>query len=155
MESILAHLQSNAVFYIIGAVVAIPIIYFTRPYSISVIQWVVELAIYGTGLHLFVAGLVRVINGFQYETQMKMLADERVNQGWTTPIYQFWNLEAYNPQWVAYLEAGMLFAIFLLMLRFRPMKVQKRFSSKEVGRKGYTPRSKPPGDTAGRGGRSH
>jgi hypothetical protein len=56
MEPILAHLEQNWPAYTAVLVCLAPIVFFTRKYTVPVIQWFAELAIYFGIFHVLFAG---------------------------------------------------------------------------------------------------
>lgn len=148
MEALLAHFQENAVGYGVGAVFFLVAIYFTRQWTLPIIQWGVELCIYMTAFHVVLHYIIKVAAWFNYESQMKMLKDERVPTGWQTPLVEFWNRELYDPAWIYWLEVAFLVAALGLMIRYRPMKTQKAGPKRVALRKGVAPPVRPPGQGA-------
>ncbi len=145
MEPLITHLQAYGVYYALGAVIVLPILYLTRRWSLSLIQWGVELCIYATIMHVVIHYIVAIAEWFNYESQMKMLKDERVHLGWETPLAYFWRRDEYNPTWIFWLEVIFLCVAVYLMYRWRPMITQKASPKREVLRKGHAPRVRPPG----------
>jgi len=152
VDQITAHFQEYAAYYGIGALVLLPIIFFTRRFSVPAILWSVEIAIYFIIFHVFLHGLVLTVRWFNKESQMKFLVEEKTDPGWTTPLLEFWDRSQYNPEWIIYLEGAFLLGIILLVIRMRPMKVQKvkpKPPPRKPGQSGYRPGQY----GAGRGGR--
>jgi hypothetical protein len=131
-----------------GTAVALIVVYFTRAWSLPVIQWAVELCIYTAAFHVALHYIVKVAAWFNYESQMKMLKDERVSTGWQTPLIEFWKQELYKPSWILWFEAVFVVGVFVLMVRLRPMKTQKSGAKREALRKGVAPQVRPPGEGA-------
>lgn len=143
MDQLIASIQENWAGYAVVTALVLPIVYFTRKYTLPAIQWAVELVVYMTGLHLLIHYVVALTAWFQFESQMKMLVEEKVHMGWQTPLLYFWKMELYKPGWLFYLEAVALVLIIAAMFRYRPMKVQKPGPKREVIHKGQVPRVRP------------
>lgn len=145
MEPLLVHVQENWKGYAAIGAVLLPVLYLTRRYTLPAIQWCVELAVYSAIFHVVLHYLVAVAAWFQYESQMKMLVQEKVHTGWETPLTHFWDRELYHPGWVFYFEVVVVIGIVAAMIRYRPMTTQKLGPKREVLRKGVTPSVRPPG----------
>ena len=144
MDTIVQHVQEYWIGYTAGAICVVPLLYFTRRYSVPVIQWVVELAIYATIMHVVLHGAIRLGAWFKFESQMKMLVEEKERVAWQTPLMRFWERESYNPWWIIYCELAFIVCIFVLMIRYRPMKTQKVGAKRESLRKGLAPKKTTP-----------
>lgn len=122
------HIQDHQKAYILGVVLAVPAIFFTRKWSIPLFLYAVEICIYFALMHVFVHGLVALTGWFKENSSMRALRkDGRPLDAvdWTTPLVRFWNNEAYDPQWVAYMELAFVAIIVLLVFKFRPLRTQK------------------------------
>lgn len=148
MDAILTHIQDHMVEYGAGTVFVLITVYFTRQWTLPVIQWALELCVYTTIFHIALHYVVAVATWFNYESQMKMLKDERVSAGWQTPLFEFWNQELYKPSWIFWFEVAFVVVAFALMVRLRPMKTQKAGPKREALRKGVAPQVRPPGQGA-------
>jgi len=129
MEELIAHFQENAMGYGIGGVCLVPIIFVTRKYSVPLILYIVEFAIYASVLHVTAGLLVRVTAWFKESSSMRALAEDGRPQDapdWTTPLIEFWKTEEYKPEWVWKIEVALLAVILVLMWRYRPMKIQRK-----------------------------
>ncbi|MCC6695617.1 MAG: hypothetical protein IT365_08300 [Candidatus Hydrogenedentes bacterium] len=153
MEPILQHLQANWAAYALCAAIILPLVYVTRKWSLPILQWFVELCIYGAIFHVILHYIVAVAEWFQFESQMKMLKDERVREGWQTPLVEFWKQELYKPGWILWLEVVFMVVILYLMYRLRPMKTQRLLAKREQLRKGQAPQVRPPGPSVRQKGR--
>ncbi|MCK5862277.1 MAG: hypothetical protein KAH38_07320 [Candidatus Hydrogenedentes bacterium] len=131
---LIEHVQANPVIYGIGAVVAVIIIYFTRPYSSAVILYSIEISIYLSAMHLLIYVCVYLMAGFSNETTMKGVfgADARGTAPWTTPLVRFWERDVYDPSWIMWFEVVVTIIILLLMRYYRPMQVQTKYKSPET-----------------------
>ena len=147
MDAFIVHMQQNWLGYVILLALLLPFIYVFRRVALPAIQWALELCVYASAFHIVMHFLLRVIRWFRTESQMKMLADERVDPGWQTPLTQFWDKSLYKPEWVLYFEIGMVVLFVLLMIRYRPMKTQRLGPKRESVRKGQVPRLRPPGSS--------
>lgn len=135
MNALIAHVQGHWQGYAAIAVLLLPVVYFTRRYSVPVILWFVEIAIYITALHLFIYGLLRLAAWFKYESAME-LPQDKVRENWSVPIYEFWRQDLYNPSWVFGLELFALAVIAFFVFRYRPLRVQAPVAAKPQARKG-------------------
>lgn len=136
---IVEHFQEFYLYYIGGAIVLAPLIFFTRKYSVPLIFFTVEIIIYSVLMHIFMHYLVAITRWFKEKSSMKALrADGRPVDApeWGTPLIQFWEKELYNPEWIIYAEGVFLVAIIFLVFRYRPMKVQRVRDSKYFNKKG-------------------
>ena len=140
-EAIIAHFHANMAIYIISAVCALPVIFFTRRYSYSLIRWVIEWCVWCTLFHGILWCLVRLARWFRNESQMAWRDDQRTDAGWTTPIIEFWNREFYTPQWLFYVELTAAILILVAIIRYRPMKAQKSRPRTQRYTKGQIPES--------------
>ena len=124
LQSWTDHFSAYYVTYLSLLACIIPILYLTKGYSLPLIQYLIELAIYSSIMHLFIGGVVRVAFWFREESTVRSFnAGERPDP-WTTPWIEFWDTEAYQPYWILYLEIALVLIIFGLVLRYRPMKIQ-------------------------------
>lgn len=139
MELAFAHIQEHATQYGTAAAIIAPLLYFTRRWTWGPIQWVLELVIYFGIFHTILHYLVQLTDWFQFESQMKMLVDQKVRMGYTTPLDAPWVREAYNPHWIFYFEIAVIVLIIAAMFRYRPMQTQKPLPKREALRKGVAP----------------
>ncbi len=148
------HFKEFYLYYLGPAAVLLPTLFFTRRYSVPLILYAVEIGIYFVMLHLVWHWLVGLVRWFAEESSMEALGpDGRPvdSPEWTTPLLQFWDKAAYDPQWIIYAEGVMALIIVYLVWRYRPLKVQKKRESKYFGAgKEYGARE--PGGHAGRAG---
>lgn len=127
LEPIFMHVRENAVLYAILTPTTLIFIFFTRKYSIPLILYVLELAVYSIAMHTVVHAVVRMTAWFKTSSSMKMLREDGVPADavyWTTPWLRFWETETYDPSSIMYVEIAFLVIILLLMYRFRPIKTQ-------------------------------
>ena len=144
MEMAIAHIQEHAAQYGIIAAILVPFLYFTRKWTWGPIQWVLELIVYSGIVHTVLHYIVMLTDWFQFESQMKMLVDQKVRMGYVTPLEAPWQMEAYNPAWIFYIEIAAIILIIAAMFRYRPMKTQKPLPKREALRKGVVPGVRPP-----------
>ena len=135
MELALAHLQEHAAQYGVVAAIVVPFLYFTRRWTWGPIQWALELIVYFGIFHTIMHYVVMLTDWFQFESQMKMLVDQKVRMGYVTPLEAPWQMEAYNPAWIFYVEIAAIVLIIAMMFRYRPMKTQKPLPKREALRK--------------------
>ena len=128
VETIIAHLQENYVAYIALGVCALPLIFFSRKYSVPVILYSVEVLIYWGLIHLALGTLVRFAAWFKDQSSMKRAFDTKdfTPPDWTTPWLEPWNREAYEPGWIFYLEVILALATLYAVWRYRPMRIQQK-----------------------------
>ena len=122
------HVEANMKAYIIGCVLAVPFIYFTRKWTVPLIFYTIEICIYMVIMHVVVFVAVNLTAGFKNSSSMKMLRPDGVPVDavyWTTPLVKFWEKQIYNPEWLVYVEYAFAFILIVLVLKFRPMHTQK------------------------------
>ena len=131
---LIEHVAANPVAYGIGTVVAFVIIYFTRPYSTSIIFYSLEIAIYLFIMHAVIHVLAFLAAGFSNQTTMRNVFDgeARGTVEWTTPLIRFWERDVYDPTWLLWLEIVFVIVIIGLVRYYRPMKVQTKFKGQMV-----------------------
>ncbi len=136
VETIIAHLQENMVAYAVIGVCALPLIFFSRKYSVPVILYTVEVIIYWGLIHAAMGTLVRFAAWFKDQSSMKRAFDTKdfAPPSWSTPWMEPWNRDAYDPQWVFYLEVILALATLYAVWRYRPLRIQhkrdRRFDDK-------------------------
>ena len=110
-------------YYIFGAIVLAPLLYFTRRWSMPIILYAIEYSIYLGLMHVALFVVVYLTSNFRDASSMdRAFSRTTAKTGWGTPILEFWNLEAYNPKGLFWFEIILAVVIFLLMWRYRPMK---------------------------------
>ncbi|MDZ4859784.1 MAG: hypothetical protein SGI88_12455 [Candidatus Hydrogenedentes bacterium] len=144
MDSVIVFLHENAVQCGVVAAIIIPLLYATRRWTWGPIQWFLELIIYFGIFHTVTHFAVMLTDWFQFESQMKMLVDEKVRMNYETPLSTPWLMDQYNPQWLFYVELAAVVLIIGAMFRYRPMKTQKPLPKREVLRKGLGSSVRPP-----------
>jgi hypothetical protein len=123
------HFTTYYVYWIVGAVIALPFILLTRKYSVPFILYSIEITIYLCGMHLVINVIIRLVRWFAINSSMKALRDDGTSPddpGWTAPLIEFWDHTAYNPGWIIWIELALAVIIIGLVIRYRPMKVQKK-----------------------------
>lgn len=124
MEVVITHVQTHAVAYFFGGVALVPLFFFFHRYLVPVLQWAIEIAIYMVGVHVVTHYVTALVAWFRRESSSEFLAGrEFVN--WSTPLLRFWDREAYEPIGIFYFEVAALVCITVLVLKMRPMKVQR------------------------------
>jgi len=139
MDAVIAHVSAHWIPYVVALVVLAPVLFVTRRWSVSIIQWTVELIIYFVVFHAAVHYVVAMLSWLKSE--MGMDEAERVDPGWTTPLIEAWDRAQYHPVGVFYFECTMLVVFALLMARVRRFKVQKPKPRVEPTRRGEVPQS--------------
>ena len=133
MDAIASHFQEYYAYWVIGIILSTPVIFVTRKYSVPVLQYALETAIYTFLMHIAIGTIVRVAAWFKNSSSMRALDDDGIPEGavdWQTPWIEFWDKAAYNPEWVIYLECVILVLIFAAVARYRPMKVHNPHARK-------------------------
>ena len=141
MDAFIEFVQANWMGLVAVGVCLLPFMYFTRKYSVPVLLFAVEFVIYTCLLHIVLHGVVRVTAWFKFESQMKMLEQDKVAVSWWIPVKRFWDFDLYNPYWLPYVEMALLAGALVLMIRYRPMRVQKPRAQREKLTKGVAPSS--------------
>ncbi len=131
-------LPENWVAYVAIAVCVLPLLYLARKWVAPILLYALEFVAYVVSMHGVIWCLLRAAGWFKANTAMNALDLERVNPGWNSPWWGFWERERYNPQWVFYAEVVSLFLIAYLMYQFRPMSVQQRFAKRANLTKGMS-----------------
>jgi len=132
MENILFVIRENWLPVSIAAIVLVGLLVATRRWISGPIQWTIELAIYAAMFHVVVHYVVRVARWFNLNSQMTWRDQDRVDSGWATPLVQFWDRTLYSPEWIVYVELGMVLLMVFMMYRIRPMKTQKAAPKRET-----------------------
>ncbi len=120
---IYGHFEDNWKYYALALVFLIPIIIVTRKRSLPVIFYTIETAIYLVFMHIIVHMFVILVVWFKVNTSMRALREDGTPAevpDWATPLYDFWNMQAYTPNWIAYVEITFAVIIILLVIWFRP-----------------------------------
>lgn len=153
-DQLMAHFEENWTIYAGVLAVLSPVLYFGRKWTVPVLLWTFESIVYAVLFHIFMHYLVAIVNWFKFESQMKMLVDDKVDAGWQTPLVEFWRPELYNPGWIIYLEGVAALLMVALVLKMRPMKTQKIKPKpvKRPGQPGYIAQQQHQ-QRAGQGGR--
>ena len=121
------HFQQNFKIYIGVLIVLIPFAIIFRRWSIPLTMYLVELSVYLTVMHVVLRSLLHLTAWFKDQSSMNKAFDTKSeNPGWTTPLFEVWNRDAYYPAWVFYVEIGFLILVVVLMYRMRPLRPQKR-----------------------------
>ena len=141
MEAALQYARGHWVGLAAATAGVVVTMYLTRRYTVPALLWLIEFVIYAGIVHVVLYGVVAVTAWFRYESQMKMLVEEKVRSGWRIPLQRFWDRELYIPFWLFYVELALLLAIICLMIRYKPMQIQKPLPKRERLVKGKTPKS--------------
>lgn len=129
METILTHFQENATTYVVMGVCILPVIVVTRKYSVPLILYLLEYAIYLLASHTAIWLLLNVAKWFKENSSMRALREDGKPADapdWYMPFFEFWNTELYQPDWIWKLEIVVAIIILAAMWRLRPMKVQTK-----------------------------
>jgi len=124
-QPLLDHIEAHAAFYIAGAVMLLPLIYFTKRYSVPLILYTVEIGTYLSVIHFAVHYIVAFIHWFKEETDKDPLHPEVSHYDWETPLSGFWIREKYHPDFLFLMEIVFAVLIVVIVFRFRPMKIQQ------------------------------
>jgi len=128
MEVLAQHFSDWWRVYVVVAIVVLPVIIIFRRWAIPAILYAVELSIYLVIVHVLLSGVVRLAAWFKDQSTMKRargLTEQNFDPGWSTPVPDFWNLDAYNPHWLVFFELALAAGIVFLMWKYRPMQVQR------------------------------
>lgn len=128
MEVVTEHLQAHYAYYIVGALVLLPLVYIGRKYVLPGLLFTLESVIYMTLMHFSVGTLVRVTRWFKENSSMRALREDGVPVDapeWTTPWLEFWDKTIYDPPWVFYVEIVFCILIVAAVFRYRPLKIRK------------------------------
>lgn len=126
MEAVVTHFQTHATYYIGGAIVLLPVLIYFRKWTFPALFFTVETLLYLAIMHLVLAGIVRAGAWFKGETAMEVVGEAAPPPNWTTPLYEFWRVELYEPRTVAYVELALAAAVVLAVIRFRPLRFKRR-----------------------------
>jgi hypothetical protein len=130
-EPIKEHVMANPAIYGVVAALILIIVYFTRPYSTSIIFYTTEICIYLFSMHTVMHVIVYLTAGFSNQTTMRNVFDGEARDvaTWRTPWINFWDRDIYDPQWIMWFEIVLVIIIIGLVRYFRPMKVQTKVKS--------------------------
>ena len=159
MDVVIAHFKEFYIYYIFGLLLLLPFIFLTRKWSLPVILYAIEVAIYWGLMHVSVFVIVKVAAWFKDQSSMKRAFSEKTFESpdWNTPIVNFWERESYSPHWLFWVEVTLAVIVLLLVLRYRPMKVQHKktrrsFKTEGQRRSALPPQTQRKGNTAGQRG---
>jgi len=127
INTVLEHFQTNATAYIVLGVCALPILFVTRKYSVPLILYAVEYAIYLLIVHSLFYAVLNLAKWFKTNSSMRALRADGTpadSPDWTMPYIEFWNRDLYVPSSVFWAEVVAAVLVFIAMWRYRPMKVQ-------------------------------
>lgn len=124
MTLLLEHLQQNMFLYICILAVLTPVVFFTRRWSVPFLLFSVEYLIYCVLFHLLLHVLVALASWFQFESQVAAPKD-KIRMTWTTPLDLFWQRDLYDPTSLFYFEIVAALVIMGLVIKFRPMAIQR------------------------------
>lgn len=144
---ITAHVQEHAVLYIVLLVFVVPLLYFTRKYSLPVIFYTLETMIYLCLMHIAMWLLVSLVRWFAENSSMKALQEDGKPidaPTWATPFLHFWDKAAYNPAWLMYLEIALALIIMVLVWRYRPLRIKYKGKKRQFNNEGGSGAKKPP-----------
>jgi hypothetical protein len=156
---ILEHVKSFYPYYVFGALIVLPVLFFTRRWSLPIIAYCIELAIYFSAMHIFMHFLVSIVRWFRENSSMRALREDGKPidaPEWATPLVEFWDTTLYNPSFIFYIELGFIVLILILVYRLRPMKFQRQRKAKynaagqKIGKAGPAAQQYGPG-SRGRG----
>jgi len=129
MDVVLEHLKEYYVAYVVVVICALPVLFFTRKWSVPIILYAIEVAIYLGLMHLAFFLLVRLTRWFKENSSMRALREDGRPVDapeWGTPLLEFWKREAYDPSWIIWVEVAVAVLIVFLVWRYRPMRVQRK-----------------------------
>lgn len=124
---VIDHLKEYAVLYALGVACVVPLVYFTRRWSLPIIFYTTEVVLYLALMHAAVGVLTRAAAWFKDQSSMKRAFDIQVKgPDWSTPWLQFWNVDLYSPYELIYVEIVAALIIIFLVWRLRPLRVKRR-----------------------------
>lgn len=129
MAIVMEHLQEHLVAYIVLTLLALPLLYITRRYSVPTILYTFELSFYYACLHVVMNLIVQVTKWFKINSSMRALKEDGTPEGapeWRTPLLEFWKSEEYDPHWVLYVELAIMAVLLYIVWRYRPLRIQKK-----------------------------
>ena len=131
LTPILDHLKQYAPVYVLAALVIGAFIYFTRRWTVPILLYAIETAIYIGCMHVGVGVVTRVARWFKDQSSMKRAFDTKDFKApdWTTPWLEFWNRDGYHPPNLFYVELAFAIIIVFLVWRYRPLRVRRRPST--------------------------
>jgi len=147
MQPILDHLREHYRLYLGIGIPLLVVLVVSRKYSVPVILFAAEFAIYSAAVHVMVGCVVRLAAWFKDQSTMKRAHDivgENLNPGWQTPWLRFYDRSDYDPQWLFFFELVVVIGILVMMWRLKPIRPQK-----------VVKRSPPPKLSGSGGGRSN
>ncbi|HPO17045.1 MAG TPA: hypothetical protein PLI09_26655 [Candidatus Hydrogenedentes bacterium] len=139
MDLVVTHLKEFYLYYLIGAVILLPAIFFTRKYSLPIIFYTLETAIYLILMHCAFYIGVKVTRWFAENSSMKALQEDGKPidaPEWGTPFLQFWDKEAYTPAWMIYVEIVAAIIIIILVWKFRPLRIKYKPKKRQFANEG-------------------
>lgn len=126
---VVEHIQHYMAYYVVGTPAMAVAVFFTRRYSLPLILYVVEFTAYVSLLHSAVHIFVRLATWFRNNSSMKAVSPDGLPADavhWTTPWPRFWEMEQYAPSWIVWIEVLLVVIILGVMIRYRPMKIQRK-----------------------------
>ncbi len=133
MDELVNHVVERWQAYAITAAFALPLVVMLWRHIAPVLLPVLEIMLYMAGIQIVLHGLVRAVRWFKLETAM--YHTDRADPGWEVPLAEFWNLAAYNPEWLFYAQGGALAIVTFIVLRCRPLRPQKPPTPRKLKRK--------------------
>ena len=85
--------------------------------------------LYALIMHVVMWLLVAVTRWFKESSSMRALDKDGIPEDapeWGTPLVEFWDTTAYDPNWVWKAELVCLVLVLAAMWRYRPMKIQRK-----------------------------
>lgn len=140
MDAVVAHLQERWIAYVAILLCSSPLLYVFRKQVVPVVWYSCEMAIYMAMFHLLLHAVVRVARWFKLESTFMT---DKVDTGWTTPIFTFWDRGVYNPQWLFYFELVVAILIVAGVVKYRPYTAQTVHARKPVQPKGMAGQVRP------------
>ncbi|HIJ72957.1 MAG TPA: hypothetical protein HPP83_02540 [Candidatus Hydrogenedentes bacterium] len=132
MAQVVQHFQEHYRIYIVVLVCGLPPIIIFRRYSVPLLTYSIESAVYVAILHGVIGFVVFLARRFKLASSMDL---NKVDPEWGTPMLRFWAFEQYNPRWIAGFELVLAAVIVFLVFRYRPMQTQKHKARKAPPKK--------------------
>lgn len=143
MQAIQDLIQGNMTVVILVVVAAIPFCYVYRQYTYPFFFHVFEAIIYASIVHALLSGLVRLAAWFKENSSF-----DKETVTWTTPLFEPWNREGYDPGGLFWVTVVAWIAIAYIIIVIRPVGTKNRYRrDPEPIKKGATAGATPKGST--------
>jgi hypothetical protein len=141
MDAVLASIQDKWMAYVAVILCSAPLLYIFRRRVVPIVWYTGEMVAYMAIFHLLLHGIVRLARWFKLESTFMT---DKVDVGWDTPLFTFWDRGVYKPTWLFYFELVAAILIVVGVVRLRPFTAQKTGMRKPVQTKGMAGMVRPP-----------